>query len=157
MTVPKLYILLLLVLAFGTMTATPAVAEIFGCPTDQVGPNPRKPVTKPIGQIESQTHFAIALGEHAMNAKGWNFRARSILFGAHSAGPVHSHARQPEFVMVKHGTIVLEDTHCKVPIVLQEGQVYHAGAHNEHWGVNPTGNPVIVYIVDLLDDKELAN
>jgi quercetin dioxygenase-like cupin family protein len=133
-----------------------AQAAEIGCPKDQIGPTPLKPVTEPIGQIEVQTHSLVDLGKQAIGAPGWNFRARSIFFGSESSGPVHSHDRSPEFVMVKHGSITLHDANCKVPITLIEGQVYHAGIGTTHWGVNPTKDPVIVYIVDIVDEKELA-
>ncbi|MEH6578923.1 MAG: cupin domain-containing protein [Amphritea sp.] len=126
----------------------PVIAS--GCPEGKEGPNPLTPLTELKGDVAVHTYAKMDLGKEAINAKGWTFRARSIMFAPGSVVQLHSHDKRPETAMMKHGKVTIYETNCTVPYVMGEGDIYQSGAGDAHWAVNHSDEHAIMFVADIL-------
>ncbi|MFI8483141.1 cupin domain-containing protein [Pseudomonas sp. NPDC078700] len=133
-----------------SMLSFSALAANGGCPAGKEGKQPKTPLTKQVGDLDVHLESEMDLGLEAINSPGWQFRARTVTIGAGTVIPLHSHNERPETVMMKHGGLTIYELDCTVGYTMQEGEVYQSGHGKQHWAVNETDHPVVMYVTDLL-------
>lgn len=140
-------------LIIAALFITPSVfAANGGCPVGQEGKNPLTPPGVQKGVVEVHLNAEMPLGDQAINAPGWRFRSRTITIGPGAVIPLHSHDQRPETPVMKHGSVTIYETDCKVGYVMKEGDVYQSGRGKSHWAVNETDHYAVMYVVDLVKD-----
>lgn len=129
---------------------SPAVALAGECPAGKEGPNPLETVTKSSGMLQVVNNGEIQLGEEAVKADGWRLRSRTIYFGKDAVAQVHSHDKRPEIATMLSGEVTIYATNCTVGVVMKPGDVYKSEHGDEHWAVNESGAPAVMYATDVV-------
>ncbi|KRG68771.1 cupin domain-containing protein [Pseudoxanthomonas dokdonensis] len=137
-------------LTFAMCVPMLASAANGGCPSGKSGPQPLPPATQAKGEVDVHVEAEMDLGLEAIASPGWRYRARTVTIPAGVVIPLHSHDKRPETVMMKHGGLTIYELDCTVGYTMQEGQVYQSGHGKQHWAVNETDHPAVMYVVDLV-------
>ncbi|EEE38531.1 Cupin domain protein [Rhodobacteraceae bacterium KLH11] len=135
-----------------TLGATTAFAG--GCPEGQEGAMVNPPVTESSDGIDVTIYQVMDLSNQTIAAEGWNMRARTIAFPPRSVVKLHSHNDRPEIAVMKHGTVTVYESNCKVPYDMIEGEVFQSGRGDSHWVTNDSDETAVMYVVDLLTSSE---
>ena len=146
----------LLALVAGALAFSTA-AFAGGCPADQQKTDVRAPVTTPAKGVTDTTLASIDLAKEPIAAKDRLLRFRKLTIEPGGIVPWHSHTDRPAIIFVQQGEIIEYASNCAVPIVHKEGEVRPEVQGTSHWWENKGGKTVILYVGDVLHDKDDHN
>ena len=128
-----------------------------GCPADQQKADVRAAVTTPAKGVTDTTLASIDLAKEPVAAKDRLLRFRKLTIEPGGIVPWHSHTDRPAIIFVQQGEIYEYASNCAVPILHREGEVRPETQGTSHWWENKGSKTVILYVGDVLHDKEDHN
>jgi quercetin dioxygenase-like cupin family protein len=138
-----------------TMAATNAFAG--ECPAGKMQANVRPPVNTPASGVTDTTLGSIDLGKEQVMLKDHELRFRKLTIAPGGVVPWHSHADRPALIFVAQGEIVEYASNCSEPIVHKAGDIRPETSGTSHWWKNLGDQTVILYVGDVLHDKNDHN
>ena len=142
-------------LVSGATVATNAFAG--ECPAGKMQANVRQPVSLPASGVTDTTLGAIDLGKEPVMLKDHELRFRKLTIAPGGVVPWHSHADRPALIFVAQGEIVEYASNCSEPIVHKTGDIRPETSGTSHWWKNLGNQTVILYVGDVLHDKNDHN
>jgi quercetin dioxygenase-like cupin family protein len=127
------------------------------CPTDQMKADVREPVTFAAVGVTDTTLGAIDLEKEPANIKERQLRFRKLTIEPNGIVPWHSHADRPALIFIAEGEIVEYASNCSGPIVHKAGEIRPETSGTSHWWKNLGSKTVILYVGDVLHDKNDKN
>ena len=138
-----------------TMAATNAFAG--ECPAGKMQADVRPPVNTPAAGVTDTTLGSIDLGKEPVMLKDHELRFRKLTVAPGGVVPWHSHADRPALIFVAQGEIVEYASNCTEPIVHKTGDIRPETSGTSHWWKNLGDQTVILYVGDVLHDKNDHN
>ena len=142
-------------LVSGATVATNAFA--CECPAGKMQANVRQPVSLPASGVTDTTLGAIDLGKEPVMLKDHELRFRKLTIAPGGIVPWHSHADRPALIFVAQGEIVEYASNCSEPIVDKAGDIRPETSGTSHWWKNLSDQTVVLYVGDVLHDKNDHN
>jgi quercetin dioxygenase-like cupin family protein len=139
--------------SFGVASAAFAGA----CPADQMKTDVRAAVTTPAKGVTDTTLAAVDLAKEPIAAKDRQLRFRKLTIEPNGIVPWHSHTDRPAIIFVQQGEIYEYASNCAVPILHKEGEIRPEVQGTSHWWENKGTKTVILYVGDILHDKDDHN
>jgi quercetin dioxygenase-like cupin family protein len=124
-----------------------------GCPADQQKHNVRAPVDTAAKGVTDTTLGAIDLANESIGAKERQLRFRKLTIEPGGVVPWHSHDDRPALIFVQEGEIIEYASNCAVPILHKAGEIRPETKGTSHWWENKGTKTVILYVGDILHDK----
>jgi quercetin dioxygenase-like cupin family protein len=124
-----------------------------GCPADQQKHNVRAPVDTAAKGVTDTTLGAIDLANESIGAKERQLRFRKLTIEPGGVVPWHSHDDRPALIFVQEGEIIEHASNCAVPILHKAGEIRPETKGTSHWWENKGTKTVILYVGDILHDK----
>jgi quercetin dioxygenase-like cupin family protein len=138
--------------------ATVATNALAGeCPTGKMQANVRQPVNTPASGVTDTTLGSIDLSKEAVMLKDHELRFRKLTIAPGGVVPWHSHDDRPALIFVAQGEIVEYASNCSEPIVHKTGDIRPETSGTSHWWKNLGDQTVILYVGDVLHDKNDHN
>jgi quercetin dioxygenase-like cupin family protein len=138
--------------------ATVATNALAGeCPAGKMQANVRQPVNTPASGVTDTTLGSIDLSKEAVMLKDHELRFRKLTIAPGGVVPWHSHADRPALIFVAQGEIVEYASNCSEPIVHKTGDIRPETSGTSHWWKNLGDQTVILYVGDVLHDKNDHN
>jgi quercetin dioxygenase-like cupin family protein len=138
--------------------ATVATNALAGeCPAGKMQANVRQPVNTPASGVTDTTLGSIDLSREAVMLKDHELRFRKLTIAPGGVVPWHSHADRPALIFVAQGEIVEYASNCSEPIVHKTGDIRPETSGTSHWWKNLGDRTVILYVGDVLHDKNDHN
>ena len=142
-------------LVSGATVATNAFAG--ECPAGKMQANVRQQVSLPASGVTDTTLGSIDLGKEPVMLKDHELRFRKLTIAPGGVVPWHSHADRPALIFVAQGEIVEYASNCSEPIVHKTGDIRRETSGTSHWWKNLGDRTVILYVGDVLHDKNDHN
>ena len=142
-------------LVSGATVATNAFAG--ECPAGKMQANVRQPVSSPASGVTDTTLGSIDLGKEPVMLKDHELRFRKLTIAPGGVVPWHSHADRPALIFVAQGEIAEYASNCSEPIVHKTGDIRRETSGTSHWWKNLGDQTVILYVGDVLHDKNDHN
>jgi quercetin dioxygenase-like cupin family protein len=127
------------------------------CPSDQVRADARPPVTHAGKGVTDTVLAAIDLEKEPANIKERQLRFRKLTIEPGGIVPWHSHADRPAIIYIAEGEIVEYASNCAVPILHKSGDIRPETSGTSHWWQNTGSKTVILFVGDVLHDKNDHN
>ena len=127
------------------------------CPAGKMQANVRQPVSTPASGVTDTTLGSIDLGKEQVKLKDHELRFRKLTIAPGGVVPWHSHADRPALIFVAQGEIVEYASNCSEPIVHKTGDIRPETSATSHWWKNLGDQTVILYVGDVLHDKNDHN
>jgi quercetin dioxygenase-like cupin family protein len=124
-----------------------------GCPADQQKHNARTAVDTPAKGVTDTTLGAIDLANETIGAKERQLRFRKLTIEPGGIVPWHSHDDRPALIFVAEGEIIEYASNCAVPILHKQGEIRAETKGTSHWWENKGTKTVVLYVGDILHDK----
>ena len=138
--------------------ATAATNAFAGeCPAGKTQANVRQPVSLPASGVTDTTLGAIDLGKEPVMLKDHELRFRKLTIAPGGVVPWHSHADRPALIFIAQGEIAEYASNCSEPIVHKTGDIRPETSGTSHWWKNLGDQTVILYVGDVLHDKNDHN
>lgn len=138
--------------------ATVATSALAGeCPAGKMQANVRQPVNTPASGVTDTTLGSIDLGKEPVMLKDHELRFRKLTIAPGGVVPWHSHADRPALIFVAQGEVVEYASNCSEPIVHKTGDIRPETSGTSHWWKNLGDQTVILYVGDVLHDKNDHN
>ena len=141
----------------GSMLIGVSAAVAGSCPSDQMKADVRQPVTNAAKGVTDTVLAAIDLEKEPANIKERQLRFRKLTIEPGGIVPWHSHADRPALIFVAQGEIVEYASNCSEPIVHKAGDIRPETSGTSHWWKNLSDQTVILYVGDVLHDKNDHN
>ena len=119
------------------------------CPAGKMQANVRPPVNTPASGVTDTTLGSIDLGKEPVMLKDHDLRFRKLTIAPGGVVPWHSHADRPALVEYA--------SNCSEPIVHKAGDIRPETSGTSHWWKNLGDQTVILYVGDVLHDKNDHN
>ena len=148
-------VLLAALLVGATMAATNAFAD--ECAAGKMQADVRPPVNTPAAGVTDTTLGSIDLGKEQVMLKDHELRFRKLTIAPGGVVPWHSHADRPALIFVAQGEIVEYASNCSESIVHKTGDIRPETSGTSHWWKNLGDQTVILYVGDVLHDKNDHN
>ena len=132
-------------------------AQAGECPVDKRKPDARQPVSFGATGVTDTTLGSIDLGKEPANIKGRELRFRKLVIKPGGIVPWHSHDDRPAIIYVAEGEIVEYASNCADPIVHKAGDIRPETRGTSHWWQNLGNKTVILFVGDVLHDKNDKN
>ena len=143
-----------LLVGAATVTTNALAGE---CPAGKMQANVRQPVNMPASGVTDTTLGSIDLGKEQVMLKDHELRFRKLTIAPGGVVPWHSHADRPALIFVAQGEIVEYAGNCSEPIVHKAGDIRPETSGTSHWWKNLGDQTVILYVGDVLHDKNDHN
>jgi quercetin dioxygenase-like cupin family protein len=127
------------------------------CPADQQKTDVRGAVSTPAKGVTDTVLAAIDLAKEPIAANDRQLRFRKLTIEVGGIVPWHSHTDRPAIIFVQQGEIYEYASNCAVPILHKEGEVRPEIQGTSHWWENKGTKTVILYVGDILHDKNDHN
>jgi quercetin dioxygenase-like cupin family protein len=127
------------------------------CPSDKVKANAIPPATHAGKGVTDTVLAAIDLEKEPANIKERQLRFRKLTIEPGGIVPWHSHADRPAIIYIAEGEIVEYASNCSVPIVHKSGEIRPETSGTSHWWQNTGNKTVILFVGDVLHDKNDHN
>ena len=127
------------------------------CPADQTKTDVRAAVTTPAKGVTDTVLAAINLANEPIKATDRQLRFRKLTIEPGGIVPWHSHTDRPAIIFVQEGEIYEYASNCAVPILHKEGEIRPEVQGTSHWWENKGTKTVILYVGDILHDKDDHN
>jgi quercetin dioxygenase-like cupin family protein len=128
-----------------------------GCPADQTKADVRQPVSHAGKGVTDTVLAAINLEKEPANLKDRQLRFRKLTIEPGGIVPWHSHGDRPAIIYIAEGEIVEYASNCAVPIVHKAGEIRPETSGTSHWWQNLGDKTVILFVGDVLHDKNDHN
>jgi len=142
-------------LAVAIVAASSAMAG--ECPAGKMKAGAREAVSYPANGVTDTVLAAIDLAKEPANPKDRQLRFRKLTIEPGGVVPWHSHADRPAIIYVAEGEIVEYASNCTEPIVHKTGEVRSETSGTSHWWKNLGTKTVILFVGDILHDKNDHN
>lgn len=123
------------------------------CPSEQHKHDVRAPVDTPAKGVTDTTLGAIDLANETIGARERQLRFRKLTIEPGGIVPWHSHDDRPALIFVAEGEIIEYASNCAVPILHKQGEVRPETRGTSHWWENKGDKTVVLYVGDILHDK----
>ena len=100
---------------------------------------------------------AIDLAKEPANIKDRQLRFRKLTIEPGGIVPWHSHGDRPAIIYIAEGEIVEYASNCTVPIMHKAGEIRPETSGTAHWWQNLGDKTVILFVGDVLHDKNDHN
>ncbi len=127
------------------------------CPADKMKPDVRQPATQAGKGVTDTVLAAIDLEKEPAKIKDRELRFRKLTIEPGGIVPWHSHDDRPAIIYVAEGEIVEYASNCADPIVHKAGEVRPETHGTSHWWQNLGNKTVILFVGDVLRDKNDHN
>ena len=127
------------------------------CPAGKMQANVRPPVNTPASGVTDTTLGSIDLGKEQVMLKDHELRFRKLTIAPGGVVPWHSHADRPALIFIAQGEIAEYASNCSEPIVHKTGDIRPETSGTSHWWKNLGDQTVILYVGDVLHDKNDHN
>jgi quercetin dioxygenase-like cupin family protein len=144
-------------LAAGSMLIGVSSAVAGGCPADKMKADVRQPATHAAKGVTDTVLAAIDLEKEPANIKERQLRFRKLTIEPGGVVPWHSHDDRPAIIYVAEGEIVEYASNCADPIVHKAGDIRPETHGTSHWWQNLGNKTVILFVGDVLHDKNDKN
>jgi quercetin dioxygenase-like cupin family protein len=128
-----------------------------GCPADKMKADVRQPVTHAGKGVNDTVLAAIDLEKEPANIRERQLRFRKLTIEPGGIVPWHSHDDRPAIIYVAEGEIVEYASNCADPIVHKAGDIRPETHGTSHWWQNLGNKTVILFVGDVLHDKNDKN
>jgi quercetin dioxygenase-like cupin family protein len=128
-----------------------------GCPAGQMKHDARPPVTHAGKGVMDTVLAAIDLEKEPANIKDRQLRFRKLTIEPGGIVPWHSHDDRPAIIYIAEGEIVEYASNCAVPILHKAGEIRPETSGTSHWWQNLGDKTVILFVADVLHDKNDHN
>ena len=127
------------------------------CPADKMKAEVREPVKFDAVGVTDTTLGAIDLEKEPAMIKGRQLRFRKLTIEPNGIVPWHSHGDRPALIFIAEGDIVEYASNCAVPIMHKAGEIRPETSGTSHWWKNLGDKTVVLYVGDVLHDKNDKN
>jgi quercetin dioxygenase-like cupin family protein len=144
-------------LAAGSMLMGVSSAVAGGCPADKMKADVRQPASHAAKGVTDTVLAAIDLEKEPANIKERQLRFRKLTIEPGGIVPWHSHDDRPAIIYVAEGEIVEYASNCADPIVHKAGDIRPETHGTSHWWQNLGNKTVVLFVGDVLHDKNDKN
>jgi len=144
-------------LAAGSMLIGISSAVAGGCPAEKMKADVRQPATHAAKGVTDTVLAAIDLEKEPAKIKERQLRFRKLTIEPGGIVPWHSHDDRPAIIYVAEGEIVEYASNCADPIVHKAGDIRPETHGTSHWWQNLGNKTVILFVGDVLHDKNDKN
>src|SRR5947208_14239858 len=144
-------------LTAGSMLIGVSSAVAGGCPADKMKADVRKPVDHAGKGVTDTVLAAVDLEKEPANIKDRQLRFRKLTIEPGGIVPWHSHGDRPAIIYIAEGEIVEYASNCADPIVHKAGDIRPEASGTAHWWQNLGNKTVILFVGDVLHDKNDHN
>jgi len=144
-------------LAAGSMLIGVSSAVAGGCPGDKMKADVRQPASHAAKGVTDTVLAAIDLEKEPANIKERQLRFRKLTIEPGGVVPWHSHDDRPAIIYVAEGEIVEYASNCADPIVHKAGDIRPETHGTSHWWQNLGNKTVVLFVGDVLHDKNDKN
>jgi quercetin dioxygenase-like cupin family protein len=144
-------------LAAGSLLIGVSSAVAGGCPADKMKADVRQPTAHAAKGVTDTVLAAIDLEKEPANIKERQLRFRKLTIEPGGIVPWHSHDDRPAIIYVAEGEIVEYASNCADPIVHKAGDIRPETHGTSHWWQNLGNKTVILFVGDVLHDKNDKN
>jgi quercetin dioxygenase-like cupin family protein len=144
-------------IAAGTAMLSVPGAFAGSCPSDQMKADARQPVSHAGKGVTDTVLAAIDLEKEPASIKERQLRFRKLTIEPGGIVPWHSHADRPAIIYIAEGEIVEYASNCAVPIMHKAGDIRPETSGTSHWWQNTGNKIVILFVGDVLHDKNDHN
>jgi len=141
----------------GSAIAGLSAAVAGECPADKVKADARAPVTSAGKGVTDTVLAAIDLEKEPSNIRERQLRFRKLTIEPGGIIPWHSHGDRPAIIYIAEGEIVEYASNCAAPIVHKAGDIRPETSATSHWWQNLGNKTVILFVGDVLHDKNDHN
>jgi len=127
------------------------------CPADKSKADVRAPVTNAGKGVTDTVLAAIDLEKEPANIKERQLRFRKLTIEPGGVVPWHSHGDRPAIIYIAEGEIVEYASNCSVPIMHKAGDIRPETSGTAHWWQNLGNKTVVLFVGDVLHDKNDKN
>jgi quercetin dioxygenase-like cupin family protein len=127
------------------------------CPSDKVKADATPPVTHAGKGVTDTVLAAIDLETEPAKIKERQLRFRKLTIEPEGIVPWHSHGDRPAIIYIAEGEIVEHASNCSVPIMHKAGDIRPETSETSHWWQNLGNKTVILFVGDVLHDKNDHN
>jgi len=149
--------ILLAGLIAGSAVAGLSAAVAGECPADKMKADVRAPDTKAAKGVTDTVLGAIDLEKEPAKIKDRQLRFRKLTIEPGGIVPWHSHGDRPAIIYIAEGEIVEYASNCSEPIVHKAGDIRPETSGTSHWWQNLGSKTVILFVGDVLHDKNDHN
>ena len=142
-------------LAAGSMLIGISSAVAGGCPAEKMKADVRQPATHAAKGVTDTVLAAIDLEKEPAKIKERQLRFRKLAIEPGGIVPWHSHDDRPAIIYVAEGEIVEYASNCADPIVHKAGDIRPETHGTSHWWQNLGNKTVILFVGDVLHDKNM--
>ena len=144
-------------LAAGSMLIGVSSAVAGGCPADKMKADVRQPASHAAKGVTDTVLAAIDLEKEPANIRERQLRFRKLTIEPGGIVPWHSHDDRPAIIYVAEGEIVEYASNCADPIVHKAGDIRPETHGTSHWWQNLGNKTVVLFVGDVLHDKNDKN
>lgn len=127
------------------------------CPADKMKADVRAPDAHAAKGVTDTVLAAIDLAKEPANIKDRQLRFRKLTIEPGGIVPWHSHGDRPAIIYIAEGEIVEYASNCAVPIMHKAGEIRPETSGTAHWWQNLGDKTVILFVGDVLHDKNDHN
>ena len=127
------------------------------CPADKMKADVRAPDAHAAKGVTDTVLAAIDLAKEPANIKDRQLRFRKLTIEPGGIVPWHSHGDRPAIIYIAEGEIVEYASNCTVPIMHKAGEIRPETSGTAHWWQNLGDKTVILFVGDVLHDKNDHN
>ena len=143
----------------GALCLATGLAFAGECPADKRvadGKGQKAGATMPSG-VTDVVRASTDLAKEPAAIKGRQFRLRQLDLQPGGVVPWHSHNDRPAMIYIVSGEVEEYASNCAVPILHKEGEIRPEVKGTSHWWENKGAKTVILYVGDILHDKDDHN
>ena len=127
------------------------------CPAGKMKADIREPATHAAKGVTDTVLAAIDLEKEPAKIKERQLRFRKLTIEPGGIVPWHSHDDRPAIIYIAEGEIVEYASNCAEPIVHKAGESRPETSGTSHWWQNLGNKTVILFVGDVLHDKNDKN
>jgi len=127
------------------------------CPAGKMKADIREPATHAAKGVTDTVLAAIDLEKEPAKIKERQLRFRKLTIEPGGIVPWHSHDDRPAIIYIAEGEIVEYASNCAEPIVHKAGEIRPETSGTSHWWQNLGNKTVILFVGDVLHDKNDKN
>jgi quercetin dioxygenase-like cupin family protein len=117
----------------------------------------RPPVSHAGKNVTDTVLAAIDLEKEPANIKDRQLRFRKLTIEPGGIVPWHSHGDRPAIIYIAEGEIVEYASNCSAPITHKAGDIRPETSGTSHWWQNHGKKTVVLFVGDVLHDKNDHN
>ena len=141
----------------GATLAGVSVSAAGECPAGKSKADVRVPVAHAGKSVTDTVLAAIDLEKEPANIQERLLRFRKLTIEPGGIVPWHSHADRPAIIYIAEGEIIEYASNCADPIVHKAGDIRPETSGTAHWWQNPSSKTVVLFVRDVLHDKNDHN